>query len=78
MLNVEYTFFVSFGLRVERCTQQAWWLNFSWINGLLEFSLFVEGMPGEIVFIAITIGYNFGWRNDNEIGRNKVIMRREG
>ena len=81
MLNVEGAFFISFGLRVERCSKQAWWLNFCGVqkgDGLLEFSLFVEGMPGEIVFIAITIGYNFGWRNDNEIGRNKVIMRREG
>ena len=81
MLNVEYSFFISFGLRVERRSEQARWLNFCRVrkgDGLLKFSLFVEGMPGEIVFIAVTIGYNFGWRNDNKIGRNKIILRREG
>ena len=60
MLNVEYTFFVSFGLRVERCGEQAWWLNFSWVwkgNGLLELSLFVERIPREIIFITLAISY---------------------
>jgi hypothetical protein len=66
---------------VERCSEQAWWLNFRRVrkgDGLLKFSLFVEGIPGEIVFITVTISYNFGWRNDNEIRRNKIIMRCEG
>jgi hypothetical protein len=71
MLNVEYPFSVSFGLRVKGCSEQAWWLNFCRV-------LSVERMPGEIVFIALAIGYHFGWRNDNEIGRNKVIACREG
>ena len=35
-------------------------------------------MPGYIIFVTLTVGYDFGWRDDHEIRRNKVVTCREG